>query len=246
MKRSTWTLAVSLMTVAGGVAAAQPNGGEPPVPTDNPLPPPTNPNPNPNPPPNPNPNPPPLVGAPIASAETGERPTELAVGIGVGYTFPTPLDMVNTVSARLRLPSGITLEPRVIVENSSASASTMGISAPDRSAQRFRAAMVLRVPLVKHGKFDFELLGEVDLDSIKTPNMTTPDTDSDRVTALALGWGIAVGWWLSPHFEISTSATNPLVQFTRSTTTANDTTSSTTDLGLIFDPRVSVMIHVYY
>ncbi len=231
MKRSAWTLAVSVVTALGGVATAQPNGDQPPVPVDTPPP-------NPNPPPVvTNPNPPPSSN-PAPADDASLRPAEIAIGIGVGYTFPTPLDMMNTFSARLRLISGITLEPRVVVENLN--------DAADHSTQRFKAALGVRVPLVKHGKFDLELIGEAEFDSVKTPNAATPDMDSDRVTSLGLGWGVGIGWWLSPHFEISASATNPLVQFVRNSTTTSDVTSSTTDIGLIFDPRVSLMIHIYH
>lgn len=57
----------------------------------------------------PAPPPPVVLGPPVAP-----RPSGLAIGIGVGYTFPTSLQTPNVTSVRLRLASGLTIEPTVV------------------------------------------------------------------------------------------------------------------------------------
>lgn len=230
MQRTRWTLAVSVATtlIFGGVALAQPTDG------DNPLPPPTA----------PPPAPPPVAAPPTAPAtpaadDGGTRPTGYSIGIGAGVLFPSQLDTFNTYSVRVRLGSGLTIEPAVVVENSSDAAS--------HSTQVFTLGANVRYPLVARGKFDFEVLGGAAFSTVKTPNMATPDTDSDRVTNIALQWGIAVAWWISPHFEVSVTATNPLLAYqSNSSTVTGSMDTSTTDVGLIFNPRVGAMLHVYY
>ena len=236
MKRSTWTLAVSVLVAASsGVAAAQPTGGEPGG-GETPPPPVTTPTP-----------PPPATGGPPPTAPTmtpvaeaeGDRPTGLSIGLGAGYTFPTMLDMINTFGARVRLGTGLTIEPVVIVENISDAAS--------HTTQIFSAGANVRYPVITHGKFDFELIGGAGFATVKTPNAGTPDTDSDRSTSIALQWGLAVAWWISPHFEVSVTGTNPLLSYTsNSSTVANSMSTSTSDIGLIFNPKIGAMLHIYY
>ena len=104
MNSRTWGFAVTptFMLTSGltlwltaSLASAQPAPGGPPAPAGEPV---------------AAPPPPPPMNAPAEEADTG-RPTELSIAIGVGYAFPTSLQTPNITSVRLRLPSGLTLEP---------------------------------------------------------------------------------------------------------------------------------------
>jgi len=189
--------------------------------------------------------PPPVVNTPPPTAPAmpteepkGDRPEGLSVGIGAGYSFPTMLDMINAYSVRFRLATGLTLEPRVIVENISDNDGTNSLS-----SQVFVVGTTVRIPVITHGKFDFEILGDGTVSSVSTPI----DTDnSSRQTTVNLNWGLAVAWWLSPHFEVTVQGYNPLVTFTRNSASNVDTTTSHTDIGLIFAPKIGAMLHVYY
>src|SRR5437867_568225 len=107
-------LSLLVLTGLGGVAIAQP--GPPPPPPDTgggtttntttttePTPPPT----------------PPHPTTPVVQPDTGDsdRPEGLSFALGVGYTLPTSLQTPNTTTARLRLGSGLTLEPAIIISN---------------------------------------------------------------------------------------------------------------------------------
>ena len=181
--------------------------------------------------------PPPMAG----SSESGTgRPDGLSVGIGAGYTFPSMLDMINAYSVRIRLASGLTLEPRVAVENIS---QNDGMNSS--SSQVFTVGTTVRIPVITHGKYDFEILGDGTITSVSTP-LDAAGMDSSRTTTLNLNWGIAIAWWLTPHFEVSVEGRNPLVSFTRNSASNSDTTTSATDVGLIFEPKVGAMLHIYY
>jgi hypothetical protein len=182
------------------------------------------------------PPPPPPMVAPAESA-TG-RPEGLSVGIGAGYAFPTMLDMINNYSVRIRLPTGLTLEPRVIVQNISTNDGMMS-----QSSQVFTVGTTVRIPVVTRGKFDFEILGDATINSVSTP---IPPSDSSRLTTVNLNWGLAVAWWVTPHFEVSAEGRNPLVSYTRNSASNSDTVTSDTTIGLVYAPQVGAMLHVYY
>jgi len=245
MNKLTWTLALTLTTALGGVALAQPDpttGGGTGDPM-NPQPPVTTP------PENtgtgtttaPAPEAPPPMADP-----SGYRPDDAIVfGIGAGYVVPGPLDMLTTYSVRVRFMSGIILEPRVILGNNSQSTDDGNGNSTSVSSTTLAAGVALHAPLIKRGKFDFEILGLGGFRTVSSPLQGGADGDTQRATDLTLGYGIGVAWWISPHFQLSTAATNTLVSFTRNSNSVNDATTSSKDLGLVFDPQVTVMLHIY-
>src|SRR5215470_173741 len=86
-----WIGPLSLALTMTGIASAQP------APPGEPAPPPMAPNP-----------------PPAPEPADATRPTELAFGIGFGYFLPTSLQTPNITSVRIRLPSGITIEPQLV------------------------------------------------------------------------------------------------------------------------------------
>jgi hypothetical protein len=247
---STWSFALSLIMT--GVAAAQPAPPQP-----QPEPPPVTPTDStapplaiaPQPPPQPPP-PPPVPPPPPAHQESADsnRPTELAFGIGFGYALPTSLQTPNTTSVRLRLPNGLTFEPQLVFATTSTKLSG-GIGGMDMTNKQNETTFssLVRYPLQVHHKIDFELVGDASV----SRETVDPEGDNNTrtITTAALGYGVALACWFTPHWNLSLTASNPLVSYIRTreemAASGTVTTNKTTTVGLVFDPQVTLMIHLY-
>jgi hypothetical protein len=238
-----FSAALFVMTV-GVVRVASAQGD--PAPTDPGQPvapePPTPPTPPPPPPP------PPMHHDTMVAPAEGEHevhPTGLAFGIGIGYALPTSLETPNTASMRLRLPSGLTFEPRVALANSSQTMKDPTMSTTD-STSEVLLETAIRKALVEHGRYEFEVIGGVALDITKQDPMG--DNNSRTTTDVGLFWGIGVGTWITPHWQFSFDIENPLISYAstnQETGAGTSTTNSTTNIGAVFNPNVVMMIHLY-
>jgi len=241
MKVWMWGLALSL--AMSSAAAAQPQPVQPaPPPRDQPGPPVVV---NPENPPPPVPEPVPMMPAHRAEpqAEPG-RPTGLAFGIGLGYAFPTSLQTPNTTSVRLRLASGLTFEPQLVFATTSTDLDT-GVTVTNKQSEVTIGSLV-RYPLRVHNKIDLEVVGSASISSLTVD----PDGDNNTrtVTTAALGYGVALAYWLSPHWNLSLTATNPLISYSRTRqeeTVDLVTVTKSTTIGVVFDPQIALMIHLY-
>ena len=240
MKSMTWGLALISIATTGGLATAQP---DPLTPMTDPVGPPPEP---------PRPPEPPVNNNPpntASDAESTGRPEGTAVGIGLGYLLPTSLETPNITSVRVRLASGLTFEPQVVLARTGATRDMGMTGVPNEkdSATELTLATTARLPLVRHGKVELELLANVGL----TTTTDNPDgvDNNTKSTAIALGWGVGVTYWYSRHFCLSLSAGNPLVSFTKTSreqpTPLSDRSTTTTAIGAIFDPTVAIMIHLF-
>jgi hypothetical protein len=247
------TIVFASLGLAGGLAAAQPT--EPgsgttdvtPQPPPEPQPPPPQPQPPPPPPPQPR-----VVSDPVAH-DDGIRPSELAFAIGIGYgRLPgssMDLQTPNVASARLRLISGVTFEPTVTIANSSHDTNTGGAAMDMSEATTdLQIGTLVRFPVIRHHHVDFEVLGSVGFGVSKL----NPDGDYNTrtTTSFGLGWGIGIGYWLSPHWQLSTSATNPLLSYSSTKQEFGPDADqamkeSFTTFAVEFNPTVTVMIHLY-
>jgi hypothetical protein len=183
-----------------------------------------------------------------AEEDHGVRPVGWAFGIGIGYALPTSLETPNTASVRFRMPSGITFEPRVALANSSTSMkdTTPGTMATTDTTTELNLAALVRKPMVEHGRYDFELLGGLGFDVTKHDPDGANNTRTD--TSIDISWGIAVGAWITQHWQVSFGVTNPLITYTstkQETGMSTSTTTSTTTVGVTFAPNVLMMIHLY-
>jgi len=248
MSSKLWVIV--LCAALGGVAfaqvpPAQPTPPQPPAgPPDQPVvqqPPPPQPQP---PPPQPQP-PPPADPAPPPAADTGMRPTELSIAIGLGFLLPTTLDTPNVTTVRLRLPTGLTFEPQLIFQKTSHTVDT-GAAVTDDINEVGIGALV-RYPLVMHGRVDLEIVGAFNVDQLSIkPN--TPDTD-DTKTKTELDYGLAVTTWINKHWQVSLTALNPILTINKDKQEQGlGTVTVTTDTtyGLLFDPGVLLMVHLYH
>lgn len=228
----TWGFvsAIAFALWPAGPASAQPApapAGPPPPPIAEPGPPP----------------PPTAMPAPAPPPDTG-RPTELAIAIGVGYSFPTSLQTPNTTSVRLRLATGLTFEPILVLATTSNDIDT-GMPVTNKQSELTLGSLV-HYPLRVHRRVDLELLGNALISSNTVDPAGNDNTRS--ITTFSLGYGLGLAYWITPHWNLSLSATNPLLSYVRTRQemgAANVTVDKTTTFGLVFEPRVALMIHLY-
>jgi hypothetical protein len=236
----------------GGIAAAQPGPPPqpPPPPTDttttttDPAPP----DPTPPPPPQPEPQPQPRT-MPVVQEEPvqDDRPSGFSIGLGLGYGLPTSLETPNRTSARFRLGGGLTFEPMFIIANTTATEEPPMMMETETKTTEFGVAVLARLPVITHGHVDLEALATAGFTSTKV----NPDGDFNSTTTntFGIGWGVGVGYWLSRHWQLSMSVTNPLVQYQSVKQQAGlsgvSNTETETSIGVIFVPQVTAMIHLY-
>jgi hypothetical protein len=242
----TWIVVLAL-AVAASSALAQPQQPplnrapeDPPVDPQPPQPPP--------PPNNPQPPQPPVVNrAPDEPAEFPQddiRPSAFSIALGVGYVFPTSLESPNITSARFRLPAGLTFEPQVSFVNATREVDT-GTSVQD-DVRTVEISALGRFPIMKRGRVDLEILGGLSITSISEQ----PDApDSDRTTTtFAAVYGLGIGAWITTHWQLSFSALNPIVASSKIDEELGPGTSTVTNntaYGLVWDPAIMLMIHLY-
>ena len=251
--RLTSLVSVGLLGgLLGGVATAQPTEPGPGGTTDvspQPLSPPQLPPQPPPPPPRADPTTVPVMPEEREPEMRDIRPRELAFAIGLGYARApggtVDLQMPNIASVRLRLPSGITFEPTAIIGNSSTETNT-GVTDTTETVTRLDLATLIRFPVIRHGRVDFEILGSIGLDVVKDD--PSGDNNTKTTTSVGIGWGIGIGYWLSPHFQLSMSATNSILDITstkQDTSATTSTKDSVTNFSLQFSPTMTVMLHLY-
>ncbi|NVB78738.1 MAG: hypothetical protein HOV81_10120 [Kofleriaceae bacterium] len=246
------SLALTLTVALGGIASAQP--GPPPQPpvdttiTSDPGPPE----------PTPEPQPQPVVQTapapqPVMQAQTeapGDRPDGFAIALGLGYALPTSLETPNITSARIRLSSGFEIEPAVRIANESTSTTVKAPMVDDvESTEKdttFSLLALGRLTLIQRGRADFNVLASLGF----TTDKNNPDGDFNTTTtnSFGLGWGIGVGDWFSPHWQLSMNVLNDLVTYSSTKVQTGDgmsMTNSGTEIGLTFAPQVFMMLHLY-
>ncbi|HEY5946783.1 MAG TPA: outer membrane beta-barrel protein [Kofleriaceae bacterium] len=234
----------------GSIAAAQP--GPPPAPppppadttttttttTVDPAPPDVTP-------PQPQPQPRAMPAVQEEPAQT-DRPDGFSIGLGLGYGLPTSLETPNRTSARLRLASGLTFEPLISIANTTATSEAPATPEQETKTTEFGLAVLARLPVITHNHVDLEALATAGFTNTKVNGPV--DYDTRTTNTFGVGWGIGIGYWMSRHWQLSMSVTNPLVQYQQVKQQMgpgmSDKDASTT-IGVIFVPQVTAMIHLY-
>jgi hypothetical protein len=183
--------------------------------------------------------------ATVDAAASPNRPEGMSVGIGVGYSVPAQLLEPNLASVRFRFPSGLTIEPTVVLATSRAT-TEIGPNETETEASEATFATNLRFPLAGRGKIDLVLIGGAGI-SYQKQSPDGPDNDT-TTTTFALAWGLGLDYWPKQSWCLSASATNPLFTFTRTRQEMAPLDQKTTSLafGAIFDPGVFVMLHMFF
>jgi hypothetical protein len=176
-----------------------------------------------------------------------DRPQGISLALGVGYAMQVmTLETPNIASIRLRLPSGLTFEPTVQLSSSSHTDDDSVDETTDKLTV-LGVSTLVRLPLMKRGKYDLEGLGSATF--VTSKNNPDGDYNNTTSTAVQLGYGVAITWWPSPHWNFSMSLVNPLIDYRTSKqgTGVPDSSQKTTDttIGVILDTDVFFMLHLY-
>lgn len=187
-----------------------------------------------------------LLAPAVAFADVGPRPVDLSVGLGPGWNLPADVDSPNSASVRLRLPTGLTVEPRFELSYASESTDTAVGDTTDTTFV-FGVSAELRWPLMSRGPVDLIVSGGPGFQYKKDD----PEGDDNATTTLsfALLYGIGVEYWFGPHWALSVTGYNPI--FVRSSSTTDQpigdaSKTATTLVGLIYDPDVAVFVHLFF
>ncbi|HEY4183311.1 MAG TPA: hypothetical protein VGM90_41090 [Kofleriaceae bacterium] len=179
------------------------------------------------------------------AAPVDGRPAVFSLGFGIGYTINSTVDIhtPSTASVRFRLPSGLTFEPSVALAYGGQTTSPDGGNSSTDSTTTFRVGTGIRLPLLHDGKFELEGLGIASLGVV----VDNPDGDNNNTTTttIALNWGLAVNYWITQHWDFSVSGYNPLVSYSHASRDGMGS-MSTTDIGIVWDPTLVVMMHLYH
>lgn len=180
-----------------------------------------------------------------AEAAGPNRPEGMSLGIGVGYSIPAQVLEPNLASVRFRLPSGLTIEPTVVLDTARTTVK-VGPAETETESSEGTFAANLRLPVAGRGKIDLVLIGSAGISYQKqSPDGSDNDTTT---TTLALSWGLGLDYWPKQSWCLSASATNPLFSFsrTRQEMVPQDQKTTSLQLGAIFDPGVFVMLHMFF
>ncbi len=197
---------------------------------------------------------------PAADGSAAYRPAPLGVGLGFGYVFErddiaTParesaIDIwkPTDVSARIILTPQLMLEPRVRMEFAKTTNEAAGVSV-DSSVNTFAVGGRARYALASRGNLDLSALAGLEL-AYQSRDPGGPMPATSTTTVFDLEWGFGIDWYFTSNWSLSLDAVNPFFTYAGTSTDnpgmAPDTSSSTTLFGIIFDPRLFVMTHLYF
>lgn len=175
------------------------------------------------------------------------RPTGSSIGLGVGWNFPTDLQVPNAFSARFRVGSGLTIEPELALARGDLSRED-GLPPPENvTTTEITLGMQVRKPLRERGKADLELIGGIRL--AQESYDPEGDGNTDSSIAFSLNYGLAVGVWLTPHMQLSVTAVNPIFLAAKDTDEqgfgVDPIKTTSTTIGAVWDPDFIVMLHLH-
>lgn len=196
-----------------------------------------------------------LALAVSAHAQQG-TPEPVTVGFGVGVVAPSSPLAPNTASARVRVSETVTLSPTLDIAFASSSTSSgggenagfqtrdtnlgVGVEVLNALAQRGTTMLQLAVG----GRLGFDTFTE-------EPN--EPDEIQTTTRSVNVYYGLGVEHFFGgndPHFSVSAHGLNTLLTVASSTVDDRNTDvitdTNSTLFGVIWDPSVRMMVHIYF
>ncbi|MGA9525359.1 MAG: hypothetical protein WBV82_28125 [Myxococcaceae bacterium] len=141
-------------------------------------------------------------------------------------------------------------------------------SSTDGSVGGFNAGVgaQVRYPVVSKGPLDFLAIGNVGVswgssnEEKNGPADGQIETTSRQSLGANLGYGLGIEWFLGHGLSLSADATNPLIAYSNSNVVTetradfggspavsrNETGGSGFNWGLVFQPQVRIMMHLYF
>ncbi len=183
------------------------------------------------------------TAAPSGAAMSTPRPDGMSFAMGFSYLLGgAEFDRPDGASVRLRLESGLTLEPF-------ARLATHGQSTMDgdfKNAQNeFIIGSNVRIPLKSRGKVD--LVGVVGGGLGVFINDPDGDDNNTTITTFTVDYGLSLEYWVNNNWNMSFNARNQFVRYQgTSQQQSDDLAQSDTDIGVIWDPVVELALHLYF
>lgn len=171
----------------------------------------------------------------------------MSIGLGIDYLLGgAELDRPDGASARLRLASGLTLEPTVrLATHGQSTDSAAGET--DDAQNEFVLGSNVRYALKSRGKVD--LIAQVGGGLAFLSNDPEGDDNNTNNLNFAIDYGLGVEYWVSSNWCLSFTATNPFLIFDDTTTEVaniDDTSQTNIDIGVIWDPVTRLSVHLFY
>lgn len=210
------------------------------------------------------------------ATSSAQRPEGTTVGVGAGWAFPQSILEPNTVSVRVKtgrltFEPLLNLSGRVgsASSNSSLDMGSVNTTTEDEDTTNGLNLSLnanIRYSVASAGPVDFVAIGGVGVgyaqSGVDSDVLDEYRTDVRTTTGFStsLNWGLGVEWFLNRHIALSADATNPLVMLSQSTQnrdttdtsglepvkTHTENITSEVNAGLIFQPSVRVMFHLYF
>ena len=181
-----------------------------------------------------------------APAPPPPRRDRVSLGLGLGFASNRFSDgfAPNTASARIRLGRSITLEPLITATVGSATRLVGGLET-DYDVSAVDVELTVRVPIQRRGRVGLSVVGGGSASRYRsTGSGSDDDTRTDRA---AVVWGLGLDYALGPHWSLSMTALNPLLRRSRDRFESPEGATGFDELtyGVVFDPLINGMIHVY-
>lgn len=188
----------------------------------------------------------PPAAPPPAAPATSKRPKAWSLGLGLGYRMPVEILTPNLTSLRLRVTRCLTLEPSFALTRTTTDDDDGFMVIEDLTTI---ASVGLGARQVVKGlrRVDLSVTGAAEVAFVTTD--PEGPANAQLTSVLSLDYGLALDYWIDRNWSISVNASNSLVRrtsTTRQTGSGNPEVSSTsTTLGLVLAPTMSVMAHLY-
>jgi hypothetical protein len=179
---------------------------------------------------------------------SGYRPTPMALGLGLGYLVNGSIDLMKPTvsSARLVLTDRIVLEPLLILSYQSTS-NEVGMATVDTSATTVGFGTQLRYLLASRGPLDLAGIGS-GVFTHQSGSNSVGDVHTS-VQSFDLAWGVGISWWFHSTWSLSLDATNPILSWDRNSNDngpAPDQSTSTFFFGVVWNPQLMLMTHLFF